>query len=118
MEENELITIVASGRDTNRKMMIMSELMGKTSSEIYRDAVDAYFHDFVTRDIIANIAKFEYELHKYGVNLPDGVYLLIEGQRLSEAASMIAEAVKKIPRLQAAQPLISKGNRIVGILSI
>jgi hypothetical protein len=118
MEEDGHITVIWQDNETARKAMIISELWRKTASEVYRDVINDYFHDVVTNMLITYVSKFECELSKYGVNLPDGVYLLIEGQRLSEAASMIAEAVKKIPRLQAAQPLISKGNRIVGILSI
>ena len=116
MDKEKRITTIVLDKEAGRKARIIAEFEGKSMSAVYREALDAYFKQFIFDDLLPEIGKIERGFKRYNLKLPD-VYNLVKDGKSAEAAIQIAEAVRRIPQEPEAQELIQDCVRLIGILS-
>ena len=117
MDKEKRITTIVLDKEADRKSRIIAEFTGKTLSAIYREALDMYFSHFVNNDLLSEVNEFSDKLYwQYKIDNPH-IFTAVQFGNLSNAAVMIAEAVKKLPQDPEAQKLIDEGMRLISILS-
>ncbi len=117
MDKEKRITTIVLDKEADRKSKIIAEFTGKTLSAIYREALDMYFSHFVNNDLLSEVNEFLDKLYwQYKIDNPH-IFTAVQFGNLSNAAVMIAEAVKKLPQDPEAQKLIDEGMRLISVLS-
>jgi predicted DNA-binding protein len=117
MDKDKRITTIVLDKEADRKSKIIAEFTGKTLSAIYREALDMYFSHFVNNDLLSEVNEYLDKLYwQYKIDNPH-IFAAVQFGNLSNAAVMIAEAVKQLPQEPEAQKLIDEGMRLISILS-
>jgi len=116
MDKDKRITTIVLDKEADRKSKIIAEFTGKTLSAIYREALDLYFEQFITNELLPAIRKFDLEMRQFDLYVL-GVNKNIKEGKFADAAVIIAEEIKQLPRLPETQALIHEGIKLISILS-